>query len=162
VPSKPSFVQSYETRGLDASALLIPVVGFLPPSDPRVATTVNAIERELMHDGLVLRYRPEHTADGLEGSEGAFLACSFWFVDNLVLLGRHDEARQMFERLLSLRNDVGLLSEEYDMTAKRMVGNFPQAYSHLALVNTANNLSKYARPAEQRSGRQALAATPPP
>jgi GH15 family glucan-1,4-alpha-glucosidase len=154
-----AFVQSYESAELDASVLHIPLVGFLAPSDPRVKSTLDAIERELMHDGLILRYRTERTADGLQGREGAFLACSFWFVDNLVLLGRLDDARAMFERLLGLRNDVGLLAEEYDSLAGRMVGNFPQAYSHVALINTANNLFKYAKPAEQRSGRKALAAS---
>jgi GH15 family glucan-1,4-alpha-glucosidase len=151
-----AFVQSYGSNELDASALLIPLVGFLPPSDPRVQSTIAAIERELMEDGLVLRYRPERTDDGLKTYEGAFLACSFWLVDNLVLLGRHEDARRLFERLLSLRNDVGLLAEQYDWSAKRMVGNFPQAFSHVALVNTANNLfnlSEQEKPAQRRSGR---------
>jgi GH15 family glucan-1,4-alpha-glucosidase len=147
-----AFVQSYESSELDASALLIPLVGFLPPSDPRVKATVEAIERHLLEDGLVLRYRPERTDDGLQSREGAFLACSFWFVDNLVLLGRHDEARALFERLLGLANDVGLLAEEYDTRHRRMVGNFPQAFSHVALVNTALNLCTHGKPAEERSG----------
>jgi GH15 family glucan-1,4-alpha-glucosidase len=147
-----AFVQSYGSAELDASALLIPLVGFLPPSDPRVKSTVEAIERHLMEDGLVLRYRPERTDDGLHGPEGAFLACSFWLADNLVLLGRYDDARALFDRLLSLRNDVGLLAEQYDSRAKRMVGNFPQAFSHVALINTAHNLSMHEKPAEQRSG----------
>jgi GH15 family glucan-1,4-alpha-glucosidase len=147
-----AFVQSYDSAELDASALLVPLVGFLPPSDPRVKSTVEAIERHLMDDGLVLRYRPERTDDGLRSPEGAFLACSFWLADNLVLLGRYDDARVLFERLLSLRNDVGLLAEQYDSRARRMVGNFPQAFSHVALINTAHNLSMYEKPAEQRSG----------
>jgi GH15 family glucan-1,4-alpha-glucosidase len=156
-----AFVQSYDSAELDASALLIPLVGFLPPSDPRVKSTVEAIERHLMDDGLVLRYRPERTDDGLGSQEGAFLACSFWLADNLVLLGRYDDARTLFERLLSLRNDVGLLSEQYDARAQRMVGNFPQAFSHVALINTAHNLSMYEKPAEQRAGTASeMEATP--
>jgi GH15 family glucan-1,4-alpha-glucosidase len=150
-----AFVQSYGSKELDASVLLIPLVGFLPPSDPRVRSTVAAIERHLVVDGLVLRYDPNTAKDGLAGNEGAFLACSFWLADNLVLLGRRDDARQLFQRLLALRNDVGLLSEEYDPHAKRLVGNFPQAFSHIALVNTAHNLSKARKPAEQRSGHSA-------
>jgi GH15 family glucan-1,4-alpha-glucosidase len=134
-----SFVQSYGTTALDASLLLIPIVGFLPASDPRVRGTVAAIERELVHDGLVLRYDTEAGADGLPPGEGAFLACSFWLVDNYLLQGRRDDARALFERLLSLRNDVGLLSEQYDPVDKRQLGNFPQAFSHLSLINTARN-----------------------
>jgi GH15 family glucan-1,4-alpha-glucosidase len=149
-----AFVQRYESTALDASALLIPLVGFLPPSDPRVKSTVEAIERDLMEDGLVLRYRAEHSSDGLAGREGAFLACSFWLVDNLILLGRREEARALFDRLLSLRNDLGLLSEEYDTRNVRMVGNFPQAFSHIALINSANNLWEPEKPAEQRSGHK--------
>jgi GH15 family glucan-1,4-alpha-glucosidase len=146
-----AFVQSYGSRTLDASVLLIPLVGFLDANDPRVRSTVDAIERRLTRDGLVMRYDAEATNDGLPGDEGAFLACSFWFADNLVLLGRMTEARQMFERLLSLRNDVGLLAEEYDPRAKRLVGNFPQAFSHITLINTAFNLARTQKPAEQRS-----------
>jgi GH15 family glucan-1,4-alpha-glucosidase len=149
-----AFVQSYESTALDASALLIPLVGFLPPSDPRVKSTVEAIERHLMEDGLVLRYRTEQTDDGLAGRDGAFLACSFWLVDNLILLGRRDEAQALFDRLLSLRNDLGLLAEEYDTRSRRMVGNFPQAFSHVALINSANNLWEHEKPAEQRSGHK--------
>jgi GH15 family glucan-1,4-alpha-glucosidase len=114
--------------------------------------TVEAIEQRLMVDGLVLRYDTESTPDGLPPGEGAFLACSFWLADNYVLLGRHDDARVLFERLLSLRNDVGLLSEEYDLGLGRQVGNFPQAFSHVALIDTAFNLSHVSRPAEQRAG----------
>ena len=133
-----TFTQSYGSAALDASLLLIPQVGFLPASDPRVAGTVEAIQRELCSDGLVLRYVPDSDAvDGLPPGEGAFLPCSFWLVDDLALLGRGDEARELFERLLSLRNDVGLLSEEYDAASGRLVGNFPQAFSHLALVASA-------------------------
>jgi GH15 family glucan-1,4-alpha-glucosidase len=150
-----AFVQSYGSKELDASVLLIPLVGFLPPNDPRVRSTVEAIERHLMADGFVLRYDPGVSSDGLPGSEGAFLACSFWLADNLVLLGRADDARRLFERLLALRNDVGLLSEEYDPRAKRLVGNFPQAFSHITLVNTAYNLSRQHKPAVQRSGHPA-------
>jgi GH15 family glucan-1,4-alpha-glucosidase len=144
-------VQSYGSKDLDASVLLIPLVGFLPPSDPRVRSTVGAIERNLISDGFVLRYDPAAGKDGLPGREGAFLACSFWLADNLVLTGRTDEARRLFKKLLQLRNDVGLLSEEYDPRAMRLVGNFPQAFSHLALISTAHNLSGNRRPAEQRS-----------
>jgi GH15 family glucan-1,4-alpha-glucosidase len=139
-----TFTQYYGSRTLDASTLMIPMVGFLPPDDPRVVGTVEAIQRELTHDGFVLRYDAENAAevDGLSGREGAFLACSFWLVDNLELIGRHDEAVTLFERLLALRNDVGLLSEEYDPVAKRLVGNFPQAFSHISLVNSAVGLSR--------------------
>jgi len=116
------------------------LVGFLPPEDPRVQGTVSAIEKNLMEDGLVARYNTRSSVDGLAGNEGSFLACSFWMVDNYVLQGRIDEARSLFERLLSLRNDVGLLAEEYDAKEHRQLGNFPQAFSHLALVNSAHNL----------------------
>ncbi len=148
-----AFVHSYGSKTLDASALLMPLVGFLPASDPRVKSTVAAVERHLMVDGLVHRYDTRHISDGLESSEGAFLACSFWFADNLVMMGRRDDARRLFERLLGLANDVGLLAEEYDVKAGRMLGNFPQAFSHVALINTALNLSEHRTPADQRSGR---------
>jgi GH15 family glucan-1,4-alpha-glucosidase len=147
-----SFVQSYGSRELDASLLLIPLTGFLPPEDPRVQGTVAAIERHLTVDGLVLRYRSKPAVDGLPRGEGFFLACSFWLADNYVLQGRRDEARALFERLLALRNDVGLLSEQYDLRAHRMLGNFPQAFSHVGLVNTAFNLTRHAGPARQRRG----------
>jgi GH15 family glucan-1,4-alpha-glucosidase len=145
-----SFVQYYGGKELDASLLMIPLVGFLPASDARVSATVEAIERGLMADGFVLRYRTKQHIDGLPPGEAAFLACSFWLADNLALLGRQDDARRLFERLLSLRNDVGLLSEGYDPASKRMLGNFPQALSHLALVNTACNLSRIRGPAADR------------
>ena len=141
-----SFVQSYGSKQLDASCLLIGLVGFLPPDDPRVIGTVEAIEKRLMEDGLVKRYETTKTKDGLSGSEGTFLACSFWFVTSLWLIGRRADAKAMFERLLSLRNDVGLLSEEYDPVAKRMVGNFPQALSHIALLHSAFALSELWKP----------------
>ncbi|HEY5106778.1 MAG TPA: glycoside hydrolase family 15 protein [Caulobacteraceae bacterium] len=146
-----SFVQSYGAAELDASLLLIPMVGFLPPGDPRVRGTVAAIECTLMRDGLVRRYDTATPTDGLPAGEGAFLACSFWLCDNYVLQGRDDDARRLFERLLSLRNDVGLLSEEYDPAANRQLGNFPQAFSHTALINTARNLAGADGPVHQRS-----------
>jgi GH15 family glucan-1,4-alpha-glucosidase len=146
-----AFVRAYGSDELDASALLIPTVGFLPPTDPRLRGTVDAVARNLMRDGFVLRYDTGMAADGLPPREGAFLACSFWLVDALVLLGRDVEARALFDRLLALRNDVGLLSEEYDPVAKRLVGNMPQAFSHVALVNSAHNLTHVQKPAEQRS-----------
>jgi GH15 family glucan-1,4-alpha-glucosidase len=146
-----SFVQYFGADTLDASLLLLPLVGFLPPEDPRIRSTVEAIGRDLMVDGLIRRYRTDETADGLHGSEGVFLACSFWYVDNLVLQGRMQEAREMFARLLALTNDVGLLAEEYDPAGKRQLGNFPQAFSHLALINSALNLDTHDGPAEQRS-----------
>jgi GH15 family glucan-1,4-alpha-glucosidase len=136
---KQSFTQSYDADDLDASSLLMPSVGFLDAADPRFASTVAAIRRELTVDGLVLRYVPrlDGEVDGIDAGEGVFLPCSFWLADALALQGRHDEARELFERLLDLRNDVGLLSEEYDPVARRQLGNFPQAFTHLALVNTA-------------------------
>jgi GH15 family glucan-1,4-alpha-glucosidase len=138
---KKAFTQFYGSDVLDASLLMVPRVGFLPLSDSRVRNTIEAIERELMQDGFVLRYRTEHqTVDGLSGGEGAFLPCSFWLADCLHALGRQNEAKRLFERLLTLRNDLGLLSEEYDPAQKRQVGNFPQALTHLALVNTARIL----------------------
>jgi GH15 family glucan-1,4-alpha-glucosidase len=154
-PDQGSFVQAYGSRTLDASLLLLPAVGFLPPDDPRIRGTVAAIERRLLRDGLVLRYDTTETADGLPPGEGAFLACSFWLADAYVLMGRVEEARALFEHLLALRNDVGLLAEEYDTDAGRLVGNFPQAFSHVALVATAYNLSRVAKPAEQRASRAA-------
>jgi GH15 family glucan-1,4-alpha-glucosidase len=147
-----SFMQSYGSKELDASTLLIPLVGFLPATDPRVAGTIDAIQRELTRDGFVARYavREQNEVDGLPGGEGVFLPCSFWLVDALVLQGRREEAVELFERLLALRNDLGLISEEYDPVERRLLGNFPQAFTHVGLVNSAYNLSEHARPVEQR------------
>ena len=137
-------------RRLDASLLLMPIVGFLPPDDPRVVGTVEAIRRELAVDGFVLRYRTGRPVDGLPAGEGAFLPCTFWLADCLALMGRRDEAAEIFERLLGIRNDVGLLAEEYDPRARRQLGNFPQAFSHVGLINTAQNLALAKGPAEER------------
>jgi GH15 family glucan-1,4-alpha-glucosidase len=147
-----TFVQYYGGSQVEASLLMMPLVGFLAPNDPRVRGTVAAIERELVVDGFVLRYRPETSehVDGLPPGEGTFLPCTFWLADNLALLGRRREARAIFERLLSLRNDVGLLAEQYDPAGRRLVGNFPQAFTHVALINTARNLSRGGGPAEHR------------
>jgi GH15 family glucan-1,4-alpha-glucosidase len=150
-----TFVQSYGSRELDASLLLIPNTGFLPCSDPRVKATIEAIQRELTVEGFVLRYRTRRDIDGLPPGEGVFLACSFWLVDALWMLGRRDEACELFERLLGLRNDIGLLAEEYDPASGRHLGNFPQAFSHIALINTAMNLSEREKPAEQRAEKKA-------
>jgi GH15 family glucan-1,4-alpha-glucosidase len=157
--SRRTFTQSYGSSELDASLLVIPLVGFLPADDERVQDTVTAIERELCEDGFVHRY-PTTGVDGLPGGEGAFLACTFWLADNYALAGRHREAVDTFERLLSLRNDLGLLAEEWDVGAARQVGNFPQAFSHVPLVNTARNLSRRGGPAEQRRCDDESAATP--
>jgi GH15 family glucan-1,4-alpha-glucosidase len=138
-----AFVQYYGSSELDASLLMMSKIGFLPAGDPRVAGTVEAIKRDLMPDGFVLRYsQRDGGVDGLASGEGAFLPCSFWLADNLAMMGRHDEARELFERLLAVRNDVGLLSEEYDPRARRLLGNFPQALSHIALINSAENLTR--------------------
>jgi GH15 family glucan-1,4-alpha-glucosidase len=140
--SKNAFTQYYGSDALDASLLIMPLIGFLPATDSRVVSTVDAIQRELVRDGFVLRYRPEEeNVDGLPGSEGVFIPCSFWLVDCLYLIGRKKEARELFERVLEVRNDLGLLSEEYSPTSKRQLGNFPQAFSHVALVNAALLLS---------------------
>jgi GH15 family glucan-1,4-alpha-glucosidase len=146
-----SFVRAYGSKELDASLLLLPAIGFLPPHDVRIRGTVAAIERGLLRSGLVLRYDTGLSDDGLPAGEGVFLACSFWLADAYLMLGRRDEAVALFERLLLLCNDVGLLSEEYEPRTHQLVGNFPQAFSHLALVNTASNLSHDRKPAEQRS-----------
>jgi GH15 family glucan-1,4-alpha-glucosidase len=152
-----SFVQYYGSNELDASLLLLPLVGFLPPDDPRIVGTVRAIEQNLMRDGFVERYTPHESVDGLPKGEGAFLACSFWLADNYVLQGRHDDATELFERLLGCANDVGLLAEEWDPVARRQLGNFPQAFSHVSLVNTAKNVEAGGEgPAVQR------ATLPPP
>jgi GH15 family glucan-1,4-alpha-glucosidase len=142
-PSRNTFTQFYGSRGLDAALLLLPRVGFLPWDDPRVRGTVEAVQTELTRDGFLLRYDPEADGgtDGLPGHEGAFLACSFWLVDALAGIGRTDEAEQHFERLLSLRNDLGLLSEEYDPQHGCLLGNIPQSFSHVGLVNSARLLS---------------------
>ncbi|MGW1139246.1 glycoside hydrolase family 15 protein [Streptomyces zhihengii] len=143
-PERNTFTQSYGSKELDAATLLIPHVGFLPPDDPRVLGTIAAVQAELGNGPLVRRYSTEGVSvDGLPGDEGTFLACSFWLTDALCMTGRHEEARELFERLLSLRNDLGLLSEEYDPVAGRQLGNFPQAFSHIGLVNTALALQKY-------------------
>jgi GH15 family glucan-1,4-alpha-glucosidase len=137
-PQLGAFTQAYGTKSLDASVLQISQLGFLPATDPRMLGTVHAIERGLLRDGLVRRYATEGSVDGLTGDEGVFLPCSFWLADNYAMQGRFDQAEELFERLLSFENDLGLLSEEYDPGRRRLLGNFPQAFTHLALVNTAN------------------------
>jgi GH15 family glucan-1,4-alpha-glucosidase len=150
-PKLGAFVQSYGSSCLDASLLMIPLVGFLPADDPRMKGTVAAIEKRLLRDAFVQRYDSDANVDGLPAGEGAFLPCTFWLADNLALQGRRDEAREIYDRLLDIRNDVGLLSEEYDPLAKRQLGNFPQAFSHVSLVNTAHNLGHDGTgPAEDR------------
>jgi GH15 family glucan-1,4-alpha-glucosidase len=151
-PVRQTFTQSYGSTELDAAVLLIPLVGFLPATDPRMLGTIAAIEGELLEDGFVRRYSraAAGTVDGVEGSEGAFLPCSFWLADNLALAGRRDDATALFERLLDLRNDVGLISEEYDPSNRRLIGNFPQAFTHVSLVNTAHNLTGERGPATSR------------
>jgi GH15 family glucan-1,4-alpha-glucosidase len=145
------FVQYYGASALDASQLLMPQLGFLPADDPRLAGTVAAIERRLLDNGFVRRYDPAEQSDGLREGEGAFLACSFWLADAYALVGRHEDAQRLFDRLLGLRNDVGLLAEEYDPGAGRLVGNFPQAFSHIGLINTAFNLVQVSGPARQQA-----------
>ncbi|MBI1212368.1 MAG: glycoside hydrolase family 15 protein [Alphaproteobacteria bacterium] len=147
-----TFVQCYGEPALDGALLMLPLVGFLPVDDARIAGTVEAIRNELVVDGFVRRYKTEDGTDGLTGDDGVFLPCSFWLADNLAMMNRNDEAKEMFERLLALRNDVGLLSEEYDPRAKRLLGNFPQAFSHIALINTAYNLSRSRAPKLRGSG----------
>jgi GH15 family glucan-1,4-alpha-glucosidase len=149
-----SFVQSYGSEQLDASLLLIAELGFLPPDDPRVTGTVRAIESRLVHDGLVKRYDTTQTDDGLPPGEGTFLACSFWLADAYAMCGRIDEAEALFERLLGLGNDLGLLAEQFDPVSGRMLGNFPQGFSHLSLINTAFNLGHRDKPVEQRSEKE--------
>ena len=145
-----AFVQYYGSKDLDASLLMIPLVGFLPASDPRVLGTVRAIQEHLSFDGFINRYVTRPAVDGLPPGEAAFLPCTFWLADNLALQGRHRQAREIFERLLAVRTDLGLLAEEYDPAIRRLVGNFPQAFSHVGLVNTARNLTAHGGPAEQR------------
>jgi GH15 family glucan-1,4-alpha-glucosidase len=147
-----SFVQAYGSKHLDASLLLLPLVGFLPPDDPRMRGTIRAIEKTLLiQDEFVLRYESERGIDGLPAGEGAFFACSFWLVDNYLLQGRYEEAQKLFERLVSRCNDVGLLAEEFDPLTGRMLGNFPQAYCHVGIINSALNLTRQRGPAEGRS-----------
>jgi len=146
-----SFVRSYGSQDLDASLLLLGAIGFIKPDDPRYRATVEAIERSLIVDGLVRRYDTHQARDGLPAGEGAFLACSFWLADAYLLLGRRDDSEALFKRLVALCNDVGLVSEEYDPVEKRQLGNFPQAFSHVALINTAFNLTRAEKPAEQRA-----------
>jgi GH15 family glucan-1,4-alpha-glucosidase len=151
-----SFTQFYGSKRLDASLLMVPLVGFLPADDPRMVGTVAAIERELVRDGLVYRYSHDEEGqrvDGLPPGEGAFLPCTFWLADNLALQGRLDEAEEIFQRLLDLRSDLGLLAEEWDPETRRQLGNFPQAFTHVALVNTAFNLNQQEQrpPMEQRA-----------
>jgi GH15 family glucan-1,4-alpha-glucosidase len=155
--SRNAFTQYYGSDEVDASLLLLPLVGFLPPDDPRILGTLKAIEDDLMRDGFLLRYRQHEgtqEVDGLPPGEGAFLPCTFWLADNYALQGRHDDAHRTFERLAALQNDLGLLSEEYDNEGRRLLGNYPQAFSHVSLVNTARNLSsKRGAPAEDRRSR---------
>ena len=153
--TRASFVQSYGSDDLDASLLLVSGTGFLPWDDPRVVSTIEAIRRELTVDGLVMRYRTHSSLDALPSGEGVFLACSFWLADALYMQGQRKEARALFQRLLTLCNDVGLLAEEYDPVTRSHLGNFPQAFSHVALVNTAINLSQRNKPMEQRAGNKA-------
>jgi GH15 family glucan-1,4-alpha-glucosidase len=148
-----SFTQAYGSDELDASTLLIPLLGFLPPEDPRVIGTVEAIQRDLTRDGFVQRYHTHAVDDGLPTGEGVFLPCSFWLVDALLMLERDDEARALFEKLIGVSSDLGLLAEEYDPSAKRLLGNFPQAFTHVGLVNSAYNLSKHTGPGHQRGRR---------
>jgi GH15 family glucan-1,4-alpha-glucosidase len=155
-PEVGAFTQAYGSRELDASLLLMPLVGFLKAVEPRMLSTVRAIERELVQDGLVERYRTHTTDDGLPPGEGTFLLCSFWLADNYALAGRHDEACALFERLLALRNDVGLLAEEYDTSRSRLTGNFPQAFSHVSVIGTARNLSRGIEGPAERRRRLAL------
>ncbi len=150
-PELNSFVQSYGSKEVDGALLQIPLTGFLPPDDPRVVGTVKKLEERLMRDGLLLRYETESGVDGLPPGEGTFLVCSFWLADAYALMGRTDDARTLFERLVGLSNDVGLLAEQYEPRSKRMLGNFPQAFSHLGIINTALNLHRAGQPAQQRA-----------
>jgi GH15 family glucan-1,4-alpha-glucosidase len=149
-PTVGAFVQYYGSTLPDASLLMIPLVGFLPATDPRMLGTVKLIQQHLMTDGFVARYQTLPHVDGLPPGEGAFLPCTFWLADNLALQGRYSEARAIFERLLAVRNDVGLLAEEYEPVSRRQLGNFPQAFTHVGLINTARNLTRGGGPAEHR------------
>jgi GH15 family glucan-1,4-alpha-glucosidase len=149
--SRNAFMQYYGATTLDASILMMPLVGFLPATDPRVIGTIAAVEKELMVDGFVMRYSGSGNVDGLPSGEGAFLACTYWYADNLAALGRIDEARAIFERLVAISNDLGLLAEEYDPGIKRQLGNFPQAFTHVCLINTAHNLAGKRKPAIERA-----------
>jgi len=160
-PGLGSFVQAYGSKEMDAALLLLPLVGFLPPSDPRIRGTVQRIEQDLLRDGFVMRYQTERVEDGLPAGEGAFLPCSFWLADVYQLMGRHSDAKRLLKRLLKLQNDVGLLSEEYHPLKKRLLGNFPQAFSHVALVNTIINLNATKTPAKQRSSGNHVARREP-
>ncbi|MCF5602186.1 glycoside hydrolase family 15 protein, partial [Pseudomonas syringae] len=153
-----SFVQTYGATEVDASLLQIILTGFLAPDDPRVIGTVARIERTLMQDGLLLRYDNERSDDGVAGREGTFLVCSFWLADAYVLLGRADDASRLFERLCGLCNDVGLLAEQYDPKDGRMLGNFPQAFSHIGIINTALNLHRVVCPALTRTSGELAAS----
>jgi GH15 family glucan-1,4-alpha-glucosidase len=160
-PTINSFVQYYGSDKLDAATLLIPLVGFLPPNDARVVGTLEAIRRDLSTDGLIRRYSTEDEGvDGLPAGEGVFLPCTLWFVDNLVLMGQEAEARRLFERILTLRNDVGLLAEEYDPQSGRHLGNFPQAFTHVFLINSAQNLTRARGPAHARAHAVSRASIP--
>lgn len=163
-PSRNTFRAAYGETLLDASLLLLAEVGFVSAKDPRFLGTVAAVERSLMVDGFLRRYNTAQADDGLRPGEGAFLACSFWLADAWISIGRHEDADRLFDRLLSIRNDLGLLAEEYDTVGRRQIGNFPQAFSHVGLINTAFNLTRAARPAEQRArvnGTQARVQRPP-
>jgi GH15 family glucan-1,4-alpha-glucosidase len=152
-PQMNAFTQAYGSKRMDAAVLMMPMIGFLPATDPRIVGTVDAIERLLLRDGFVARYETDSSVDGLPEGEGAFLPCSFWLASNLALMGRTEEANTMFERLLGLANDVGLLAEEYDGGAQRQLGNFPQAFTHVSLVNTAALLSGHPNPSAVASQR---------
>jgi GH15 family glucan-1,4-alpha-glucosidase len=141
-PERGCLTQSYGSKELDASLLLVTLTDFLPPGDPRIEATVKAVEEDLLVEGFVLRYHTSTGVDGLPPGEGQFLPCSFWLVENYVLLGRLDEARELFARLIGLTNDLGLISEEYDPRSKRLLGNYPQAFSHVALINAAFSLTR--------------------
>jgi GH15 family glucan-1,4-alpha-glucosidase len=154
------FVQSYGSDHMDAALLQIPLTGFLPPDDPRVVRTVEMLESRLMRDGLLLRYETRHGIDGLPPGEGTFLVCSFWLADVYGLMGRQADARKLFERLLSLCNDVGLLAEQYEPRAGRMLGNFPQAFSHIGIINAALNIHRSQQPAQQRAHPEADVVEP--